>query len=145
MTLTAANPVGEAVYGVLQDSTLQALVEGRVFAELPPDVAYPCVYYELFREQDIRGFGTGGLPEVDLRTHVFTTRGGGLSGAVEAHEINRQVVALLKDADLTVTGYQQCGRVFYRETVALNDEEIAGVRVHEVVSLFTVYVEELAA
>lgn len=135
--LTAANPVGEAIFGLLQDATLQASVDGRVYDSIPQDTIRPCILYEVLGETDRRGMGTGGLPELDLRTHVFSDVG----SLSEAHSLNQSIVALLKDAAITVTGYTQAGLVTYRETVTLRDQELFGAKVHEVVSLFTVWVE----
>ncbi len=136
--LTAALPVGEAIFGLLQDASLQSALGGRLADELPESPSYPCGFYEFLSETDQRGLGQGGLPELDLRTHVFS-KIGSLS---QARAIDMQIVALLKDALITVTGYAQCGRIVYRETVTLRDQEMNGDRVHEVCSLFTVWVEQ---
>ena len=136
--LTAASPVSEAIFGLLNDATLQTDVGGRIFDDIPQDTIRPCVLYEILTETDIHGFGTGGLPELDLRTHVFSDVG----SLSEAQSINKSIVALLKDAAITVTGYTQCGLIFYRETVTLRSEELFGQKVHEIVSLFTVFVEQ---
>ncbi len=136
--LTAASPVSEAIFALLQDSTLQTAVGGRVYDDLPEDVPRPCVLYEVLTETDIRGLGTGGLPEIDLRTHVFSDIG----SLSEAQALNKQIVALLKDAAITVTGYAQCGLIVYHETVLLRDQELNGVKVHELVSTFTIWVEQ---
>ena len=53
-----------------------------------------------------------------------------------------QAIAALKDTALTVSGYTQAGLVFYDETVLLPQEEIHGIKVHEVVAMFRAYVEE---
>lgn len=136
--LTAANPVVEALYGLLQDATLQAAIGGRLFDDIPEDTPRPNVLVEILSETDIRGFGTGGLPELDVRTHVFSE----LGSLSEAQAINQQIVALLKDATIAITGYVQCGTVVYRETVTLRDQELNGLKVHEVVSLFTIWAEQ---
>lgn len=136
--LTAASPVAEAIFGLLQDATLQAAIGGRLFDDIPEDTPRPCVLVEILNETDVRGFGTGGLPELDVRTHVFSDVG----SMSEAQAINQQIVALLKDAAIGITGYTQCGLIVYRETVTLRDEELAGTKVHEVVSIFTVWCEQ---
>ena len=142
MPYSALAPVSEALYGVLiADATLVALLAGGIHNDAPNDPTFPFCWLEV-QERDARGFGLGGLPEVELRTHVFTERGQTLSGVAEAHEVNRQIVGLLKDVALTVTGYAMCGHVFARETVTLGDEELNGVKVHEVVSIFTIFVEQ---
>jgi hypothetical protein len=136
--LTAANPVGEAVFGLLQDTTLQSATGGRVYDDLPEDTPRPCVFYEVVLETDRRGFGTGNLPEITLLTHVFSE----LGSLSEAQTINQQIVAVLKDQPLTVTGFAMCGQIVYRETVVLRDQELNGVKVHEIVSNFVIYVEQ---
>jgi len=136
--LTAANPVGEAVFGVLQDATLQTALGGRLYDSIPEDAPRPVVLYEITNERDVRGFGTGGLPECELRTHVYSD----LGSLSEAQSLNQQIVALLKDAQIVVTGYTQCGTIVYRETMALPEEIMNGIMVHEVVSTFTIWVEQ---
>lgn len=134
----AAAPVTEAVYTVLQDTTLLATLTGGVHEDVPQDPTYPFAWVELFGEADQRGFGTGGLPEIDMRVHVFSH----YAGKQEAQSAIRQIIALLKDVALTVTGWTMCGHVFYDETLALADEELHGVKVHEFVAMFRVFVEE---
>ena len=134
-------PVAEAVFAVLGTSaTLAAALAGGVHGTLPPSVTYPCLWVETFDERDIRGFGTGGLPEIELRLHTYS-RYGSLS---EAQEGNRIAVGLLKDAALTITGYTQAGRAAYRNSVTLQDELLAGLRVHEIVSIFTIWADEVS-
>lgn len=136
--LTSAAPVAEALYGVLQDAALQSALGGRLYQDLPQNVPQPCAFFEIFDETDRRGFGPGGLPEIDLRTHVYTAKG----NLSEAHAINLQIVALLKDAAITVTGYAQCGLIVYHNSMPVPDGELNGVKVHEVVSFFTIWCEQ---
>jgi hypothetical protein len=133
--LTAAAPVMSGVFDLLQDQTLQAAIGGRLFDELPENVPRPCVLIEVLSETDIRGLGQGDLPEVDLRVHVFSD----LGSIVEAQELNRQVKAILKDAAITIAGYAQAGLIVYHQTIALPNQTLQGVLVHEIVSLFTVW------
>lgn len=138
MAHSAMAPVAEAVYGVLQDTTLLAALAGGVHTDVPANPTYPFLWLEIFHETEQRGFGTGGLPEMDIRTHIFSQA----AGLAEAHDANRLAIAVLRDVAMTVTGYAMCGHVFYRETISLADQEIQGVKVHELVSLFTAFVEE---
>lgn len=135
--LTAANPVLEAINGLLQDSTFQAAVGGRCGDSLPEDVARPCTLFSLASEKDVRGLGTGNLPECELRVYTYSEIG----SLVEAQEINRQIVNLLKDQVITATGFSPCGTIVYRETNTFPDSELNGLKVHEVVSTFTLWVE----
>ena len=131
----AASPVAVAVAGLLNVSSLTTL------ASLTDDPAqgstFPFVWPEVFDESDIRGFGTGALSEIELRVHVFSQ----YEGAKEAQAIASQVITLLKDQSLTVTGWTQCGRIFYDRTVALTDEAINGIKCRELVVFFRIYVE----
>lgn len=140
----ALDPVSVALAALLNVSALTALIEGitiTVSAQPPQGLALPYVWFEV-REREQRGFGTGGLPEVELRTHVFSAA----SGPYEAHRIVKKVIQLLKDQSLgDVSGYTQAGHIFYDETVPLRDELVGGLRVHEHVSLFRIYVEETVA
>lgn len=138
MATLALSPVSVAVYGVLSvDATMITLVGTRIYDDVPQGVTYPCVFYSV-REKDVRGFGTGGLPEVSLLVSVFST----YQGMSEAQAIMARVIALLKDASLTATGYTQAGKAFYDETLAFADVEVNGVKVRELVSRFRIYMEQ---
>lgn len=138
MSTLALSPVSAAVYGVLSgDATLSALVGGRVYDDVRQAAAFPFLWYEV-REREARGFGGGGLPEVELRVHVFSS----YRGPKEAQDILDRVLVLLKDQPLTVSGFDHCGRVvFYEESVLLPDEEVNGVKCRELVGLFRLWVE----
>jgi hypothetical protein len=137
MAYAASSPVSAAVFGLLQAAAMVSALPGGWHDDVPQNPTYPFGWYEV-RERDIRGFGTGGMPEVELRTHIFSTYG----GLAEAQEANRVAIGLLKDQALTVDGYAQAGLVFYDETVPLPDQELNGQKVHELVSFYRVYVEE---
>ena len=80
----------------------------------------------------------------DVNTKLQAIRAAGLptSGA----ELNAYYPAVPdnENAALVMTGYARCGTVTWHEQIPLPDEELAGVRVHEVVDNFTAYVEETA-
>lgn len=137
MAYLSLAPVSAAVYGKLNVSALTSLCAG-VYDHIPQGTAYPMVWYEVREPQDVRGFGTSGLPEVELRVHVFST----YAGSNEAQTIAAKVIELLRDQALTVTGYNHCGRVFYDGTPDLGMQDINGVIVRELVPLFRIYVEE---
>ena len=121
------------------DATLVALVGGRMGDGVLQGVTFPYLWYEV-RERDMRGLGGGGLPEVELRAHIFSTA----PGMREAQQIASRLITVTKDATLTVSGYTQCGKVFYDETVPIPLSEINGVPVRELVPMFRIYVEESA-
>lgn len=138
MAYLSLDPVSAAVYTALNVSALTDLVPGGI-SDAPGQggTSYPLIWYEV-SERDVRGLGTGGLPEISLRVHTFSEYG----GLIEAQQVNQKVIQLLRDQALTITGYSQCGLVFYDETVLLADEELNGVKVHEIVSLFRIYAQE---
>lgn len=138
--VAAAHPVTEAVFAALQDTTFQTAIGSRLSADVEEDTARPYVWIEIFDEAEARGLGNGDMPEVDLRVHVFSD----LHSVSEANELARQVKALLKDQALTITGYQQCGKVFWDRTVPLRNQEVYGVKVHEVVVMFRVICDQVA-
>lgn len=138
MASLSLGPVSVGVFTALNVAGLTALVGSRIYDDVPQAPIYPFVWYEAQETRDVRGMGTGGLPEVDLRVHVFST----YQGASEAQAIAKQVVALLKDQALTVSGYTQAGKVFYDNTLVFADQIIQGVKTREVVAQFRVYVEE---
>lgn len=137
MAASALSPLAAAVFGVLQDATLQAATAGGWHDDVPQPFTLPIGWVELFDETDRRGLGTGELNEIEVRLHVFSEYG----GMSEAQEINRQAVALLKDATLTISGYTHCGNVFWDRTVRLPSEELNGRKVCEVVSFYRVIVQ----
>lgn len=137
MAYLSLDPVSVAVFTKLNVAALQTLATGGIFDDIPQGVSFPCVLYEV-SERDIRGLGTGGLPEVQLRVHAYGLDLVGLQAIVQ------KAIQLLKDQSLTVTGYDHCGLVFYDETLTFADELIAGVKVHEIVASFRIYVEEAA-
>lgn len=137
MAYLSLSPVSVGILTALNVAGLTALVGTRIYDDIPQAPVYPFVWYEV-DETDVRGFGMVGLPEVEVRVHTFST----YEGMKEAQSITQKVIELLRDQHITVTGYQQAGRVFYDRTVSAQDELINGVKVREVVALFRVYVEE---
>jgi hypothetical protein len=138
MAGSALQPVSEAVFAQLQDATLLALTSGGWHGDLPRAPTYPCGYFEL-QEREMRGLGTGGLPEIELRTYVLDAA----ETSATAQQINQRVVMLLKDQALrSMPGYRQAGLVFYDESIPMGDVEVLGQKVKEIVSLFRIYVEE---
>lgn len=137
MAYLALSPVLVGIYGLLNVAGLQALVSTRIYDDVPQAPTFPFVWYEA-QERDIRGLGTGGFPEVDLRVHVFSH----YAGTREAQSILQVVIQLLRDQVVTVTGYQSAGTIVYDETVDLPLVEINGVKCREMVGLFRLWVEE---
>lgn len=141
MAYLALSPVSDAVYTLLNVSGLTALLSsGGLSDDIAQATTFPFVWFEV-SEREQRGFGTGGLPEVNLRVHAY---GQSTSGLSALQTITQKVIQLLKDQALTVTGYTQCGLIFYDETLTFQDEFINGVKVHELVAQFRIYVQEAA-
>ena len=138
MASLSLSPVSVAIFGKLNVAAVTDLATGGVHDDVPQAPTFPFVWYEV-SEREGRGFGTGGFPEVEIRVHVFSQ----YEGMSEAQSILLQAIAALKDASLTVAGYTQAGLVFYDETVMLPDEQLHGIKIHEAVAMFRVYVEEV--
>ena len=134
----ALSAVGQAVYDALQDATLQGLTTGGWWDDVPQGAAFPFGWYELLTSTQARGMGTGNLPQIDLRLHVYSE----YAGLAQGQAVIDRAIDVFEDQPLTVSGFTFCGRVFYDETIVLRDELINGVKCHELVSMFRLYVEE---
>lgn len=137
MAYLSLAPVSAGIFTKLNVAGLTSLVT-KVASEIPQGQAFPYVWYDV-RERDVRGFGMGGLPEVELRVHSF---GDARTGVKPLQIINAKAIELLRDQAVTVAGYTQAGLIFYDDTILLTGEEINGVKVNELVSRFRIYVEE---
>ena len=85
------------------------------------------------------GLGASNGPyQMDLRTYVWSD----LGSLTEAQSINDQLIGLLSDAALTITGFTQCGLVRWEETLPPMIAELNGIQVHEVDSNFTLWVQQ---
>jgi hypothetical protein len=135
---SALSPVSAGVFTALNVAALTALAPGGVCDDVAQSTGYPFVLFAV-NEKALGGFGTkpglGTLPEIDLRVHVFST----FQGWSDAQAVMGKAIELLKDPP-TVTGYGSWA-IFHDQTIALADQEIAGVKVKELVALFRVYVE----
>lgn len=139
---SALQPVTDAVLMLLQsDAALVAAASGGVWSVVPENTPLPYVWYEVTRPTDARGFGTGALPQLDIRTHTYSVVG----SLTEAQTINGRIVVVLADATLPIDAsrYGFAGWIFSDSELVLADEQLRGEPVHEVVSLFRVYVEEI--
>ena len=136
MAALSLSAVAVGVYNVLNVAGLTALVSTRIYDEMPRNVTYPCVSYAIDEEED-RGLGTRELSECSVRVSVWSTH----DNASEGQAIAAKVKELLKDASVTVSGYQQAGLMFWRGTQPAGDVLVNGVKVHEWVVDCTLYVE----
>ena len=138
MAYLALSPLAAALYGKLNVAGMTALVGTRIYDDIPRSPTYPLVWVEVREARDLRGFGTGGMPETIIRVHALTQ----YQGEKQGQTIIAKAIELLRDQTLTVSGYEQAGQVFYDETVPLRDQEIEGVKVQEIVALFRTYLKE---
>lgn len=137
MAYSVLSPVSAAVFGKLNVAALLALAPGGVVDDVPQNPTFPFVLYEV-SEREVGGFGLGALPEVTLRVRAYSQ----YAGMKDAQTIIAKVIELLRFQSLTIMGYDQCGQVFWDDTVTLPNEELNGVKVHEVVANFRIYAEE---
>jgi len=135
---SALSPVAVGLYTVLNVAALTDLATGGVGDDIAQGTGYPFVLVEV-NEHATGGFGTKPglktLPEIDLRVHVFST----YQGWSEAQGVMGKVLELLADPP-AVTGYSSWA-IFHDDTIALADQEVAGVKIKELVALFRLYVE----
>jgi len=137
---SALSDVTDAVLTLLYADPTIAAVPGGVWNVIPEDpITYPMIWFEVSRPIDARGFGTGTLPQCDVRTHVFT-QGGSLA---DAYTLNGAIVHALADAVVPVDGtrFTPAGTIISEAELTLADELVRGVPVHEIVSTFRVYVD----
>lgn len=138
MAYLSLSPVSVGVFTLLNVAGLTALVSTRIYDDVPQAPTFPFVWLEVQENRDLRGFGTGGFPEVQLRVHAFSQ----YEGAKEAQDIIAKVIELLRDQALSISGYNQGGRIVYDETTLLPNELIAGVKCRELVASFRIFAEE---
>lgn len=135
---SALSPVSVGLFTVLNVAALTALAPGGVGDDIAQSTGYPFVLFEV-HEKALGGFGTKPglktLPEIDLRVHVFSA----YQGWSEAQGVMGKVIELLATPP-TVTGYSSWA-IFHDATITLADQEVAGVKVKELVALFRLYVE----
>lgn len=142
MANLSLDPVSAAIYARLNVSGLTALIDGktvRISDDPAQGTSFPFIWYEV-QEEQARGFGRRNLPRVELRVHIYSD----YEGLLEAQRIAQKVIELLGDHALAVAGYEMCDVIFYDRTVQLPNEELNGVKVHELVPTFYFWVEEPA-
>jgi len=146
--LLPLTPVGDAVYALFQDPALLAMVPGGVQTDVPPgDNSYPMLWIELLHDKNYGGLGTrpgaGSMPGLTLRLHVFQGNYGTMR---DAQLVMAKAIDLLYAAPLVVEGYTVCSGIPLPEveTIPLPDEELNGVKVHELVTNLELILEEAA-
>lgn len=146
MPNSALQPVSIAVFGLLNVASLKAAQPtgagcvGGVTDNPPQGGTFPVLWYEV-SERDRSGLGSGDeVKEVELRLHVFST----WMGAAEAQRIMAEAIRLVKHQEPAATAWRviKIGRP--KDVVLLPNEEINGVKVRELVSIWDVFAEEAA-
>lgn len=136
MAYVSLSPVSKMVYATLNVPAVTSLAIGGVTDDPAQNIAPPFLWYEV-SERRGGGLGLCRLPEVDLRLHAFAP-----PGAIDvAQAVLAAAVPLLADTRPSVTGYATCA-IFHDATVTLGPVEINGTKLHEIVALLRVYVEE---
>jgi len=143
---SALGPVSAAIFAILNVASLKAAYPtgagcvGGV-TDNPTGTTYPLLWYEV-RGTDISGLGQGpDTTEIELRLHVFST----WNGMLEAQRIMREAIRLLKYSMPTVAGYTMpmIGRP--TDEIPLPFEELNGVKVRELVTIWTLFADEVPA
>lgn len=125
MANLSLSAVSVGVFTALNVAGLTSLCP-RIVDDIPAAPTYPMVLYQVLKEE-ARGMGTTELPMVDVRVFVYSTSETG----AQAQAIIAKVEDLLKDAALTVSGYQMAGRVVWHRSTKLGPTDINGVKVNE--------------
>lgn len=140
--------VGDAVYAVfVADATLSGLATGGIYSDIPQDPTFPLLWIELLHQANYGGLGTQpgtkSMPGLTLRLHVFQGEYGTMR---DATVVMARAITVLYTTALEVTGYTVCsGRPLSEiESIQLPDEELAGNKVHELVTNIDLLVEEAA-
>lgn len=131
----ALDPVSAAVYTALNVAAVTSLAPGGVSDDPAQGTTFPFVWFEL-QEQDLHAFGTGYLPEFELRVHIYSA-----TTPLVAQQVGGAVLSALKDVTLTVAGFRPVASVVYEDAVPLPDQLLNGVKVHELVLRFRLWVE----
>jgi|KBSSwiStaDraftv2_1062776.scaffolds.fasta_scaffold53339_2 hypothetical protein len=141
--------VGDAVYGLFQDAALYALAPGGVQTDVPESPTFPFLWLELLHQANYGGLGTrpgrGSVPGLQLRLHVFQ---GAYGTMRDAHVVMARAIELLfEGAPLVVDGYTVCSGIPLPEieTIPLADQELNGVKVHELVTNIELVIQETNA
>lgn len=137
LTLSA---VSDAIYALLNQSSVTSLTSGPASTEVPQGTNFPYCWFTVTEEND-RGFGAGTLNRHFLRVHAVSVGTSTMGPAKQLQGILDAATALLKDATLTVTGFRAAGQIFYDSTTDPIPSEIGGQACHEAVSTFYFWIE----
>jgi len=114
---------------------------GGITDNPPASPTFPFLWYEL-SGHDLSGFGQGlDVTQIELRLHVFSTA----TTMAEAQRIMREAIRLVKFSAPTVVGYDLpvIGRPL--DEIPLPFEELNGIKVRELVTIWDLFACESAA
>lgn len=134
----ALSPVSAAVFTLLNVQAILDLAPGGIHDAVPQGVQFPFVFFEV-SDRQFGGFGTKGLPEVEIRVHAYSTE----EGMKQAQTIIDKAIELLEHQSPAVAGYRTCSGIFHDDDTPLPNEVINGVPCRELVAFFRIYVEEV--
>ncbi len=144
MSTLSLSPVSAGLYAALNVVGLTGLLGtsgGPHDTAVKQGASFPVCWFTAAEEQ-ARGFGTGGLRKVYVTVHAASVGSAAKGPAKELQGILGEVVVLLEDATLTVSGYTKpCGKVFYNGTTDPVESEIGGQACWEAVANFYLWVE----
>lgn len=145
MPYLALGPVSEALVTRLNVPALLALAPGGVTDDPQQGVAFPFVWFEVFGGENRGGLGTqpgtGARQEIELRLHAFSRSDQSITWA-QPQGVMAMVLALLFAAPLAVTGYVADHWQPDHPTVPLQQVEVQGVQVKELVTMLRFWVTE---
>jgi hypothetical protein len=147
MPSSALQPVAEAIFARLNVASLKAAYPtgagavGGVTENPAQGTTFPFLWFEL-SGTDIGGLGQGpDLTRIELRLHVFSQ----YAGMLEARRIMREAIRLLRYTQPTVAGYRLAVIGRPQDEVPLPFEELNGVAVKELVTVWDLFAEEVPA
>lgn len=150
MSYLSLDAVSSAIYTALNVASLQALSPGGIGDDMGQRTNNSGGVFDTFTlfevNEDATGPGLGSKPgrnsvlQIDLRVHVFWP---GDSLVVGQSAMAEAIRLLSADNALTITGYAVCGtEPFYDGAQHFAEQIVAGVVVHEMVSLWRLFVTE---
>lgn len=151
MSNSALQPVADAIYARLNVASLKNATTASPagagciggVTEAPAQApTFPFLFFEL-SGRDIGGLGQGlDVTQIELRLHVFST----FQGMAEARRIMREAVRLIRYQTLTISGYEMPTIGRPDNEVPLPFEEIGGIAVRELVTVWSsLFASEVAA
>ena len=136
---SALGAIWSAVYGALNVSSLTSTLSCAVYDHVPQRPTFPYVRLQSPTETKLDTFAADGK-DCTIQVHIFTS-GDAYRGAGKAQAILSEVIDLLHNATLTVTGHSllMCQ---YDNGFDAGDDDVNGVLVKHYVATFRLWVME---